>query len=166
MLKMLWLMFSVCLVGIAFPSNIVFAGDQKREVPYTGTKVTSSTLLCKASNMAAGGFWNKNGGTEEGARIQAEPQPTFWKVIMSSETGTAEVIRSNANNEELTSPVAFNIEITPTGGILLVSAKRARGTSPETITIDANNSSFVYSSQHVNSMWNRANIWYGTCRSE
>ena len=51
--------------------------------------------------MATGGFWNKNGGTEEGARIKAEPLSPFWKVMVSPETEPAQVIRSNPNNGEL-----------------------------------------------------------------
>jgi hypothetical protein len=37
------------------------------------------------------------------------------------------------------------------------------GESPESIFIDSLTSSVVYSSQHVNPLWNRANIWYDTC---
>ena len=76
----------------------------------------------------------------------------------------AEVIRFNENFEELEAPVRFSFEVTPGGGFLLVKTIRSPGTSPEVISIDPLNSSFVYSSQHVNAMWNRANIWYGSCK--
>jgi hypothetical protein len=93
-----------------------------------------------------------------------EPKPTHWRVAISKEKGTAEVIRFNENFGELEAPARFSFEVTMGGGFLLVNTTRDPGVSPEVISIDPVNSSFVYSSQHVNVMWNRANIWYGSCR--
>ncbi len=138
----------------------------QRKVPYTGPDLTSPTLMCKAEHLATGGFWRHSGNNTvyEGARVEKEPQPTFWRIAISTDIRTAQVIRFNANLEALEAPVTFSAEVTPGGGILLVKTKRERGTSPETISIDHLNSSFVYSSQHVNFMYNRANIWYGSCK--
>ena len=167
MFKIISLTLGVSWLFIPVPVCIASTADHERKVPYSGAKLTSSTLLCKSNNMVAGGFWRTKGGSvEEGTYMTKEPQPTFWKIIMKSDLGIAHVIRFNANSEELTSPEFYNLEITPPGGVLLIKADRVKGTSPETITIDPNNSSFVYSSQHVNAMWNRANIWFGSCRSE
>jgi hypothetical protein len=152
---------------ILFIPDFVTATERhERKVPYSGTAVRSLSLVCKAENMAAGGFWRgTNGRIEEGARFEQEPKPTFWKISLSKD-GTAQVIRVNANSEEIESPKLFSVEVTPGEGLLLLPADRLSGTSPETISIDLDNSSFVYSSQHVNQMWNRANIWYGSCRSD
>ena len=156
---------TVCIVLLTCLNTTLASGDNSSSmVPYTATKLSSTTFLCKANRLAAGGFWrNEDGTVSEGARAETEKHPTFWKVFLSIDTAMAQVIRFNGNNEELTSPESFRIEVTPPGGILLVS-ERQSGASPQTITIDPINSSFVYSSQHVNSMWNRVNIWYGSCR--
>ena len=158
---------TVCIILFACLNTALASGDNSGSMdPYTGTKLSSSTFLCKANRLAAGGFWrNKDGSVSGGARSEAELQPTYWKVLLSIDTAMAQVIRFNGNSEDLTAPERFKIEVTPPGGILLVS-ERQSGASPQTITIDPSNSSFVYSSQHVNSMWNRVNIWYGSCRSE
>ena len=167
MYKLISLTLGVSVLIIPVSVCIASAADYERKVPYSGNKVTSSTLLCKANNMAAGGFWGtKDGSVEERAHIAKEPQPTFWKITMKPDLGIAHVSRFNPNNEDFTSPELYALEFTPPGGFLLIRADRVMGTSPETITIDPSNSSFVVSSQHVNTMWNRANIWYGSCRSE
>jgi hypothetical protein len=143
----------------------VSADKYERKVPYVGPKLASATVMCKAIQIAAAGFWRDVGRTmvEEGARIEREAKPTYWRVSLAGQSGTAQVIRFNANLEALEAPVVFTAEPTPSGGLLLVKRDRDPGTSPEVISIDPLNSSFVYSSQHVNVLWNRANIWYGTC---
>ena len=155
------------LTAIALAPSVSYSADSgERKVPYTGPKINSWTLLCKATHMAAGGFWRDLSDTivSEGARFEKEAKPTHWRISISKEKGTAEVVRFNENFEELTAPARFTFEVTPGGGFLLVKTTRDLGTSPETISIDPLNSSFVYSSQHANLMWNRANIWYGSCR--
>ena len=162
----------VVLFALAFLAGIALAAqaaDQyERKVPYTGRKFDSSTVMCKASQLAAAGFWRNFLGdatVHEGARIEQESKPTYWRITLLDQSGTAQVIRFNANNEALEAPVVFTAEPTPGGGLLFVRKNREPGMSPETISIDPVNSSFVYSSQHANVMYNRANIWYGTCTS-
>lgn len=155
------------LTAIALAPSIAHSADSgERKALYTGPEIRSWTLMCKATHMAAGGFWRnpQDASVTEGARFQKEPKPTHWRVSISKEKGTAEVIRFNGNFEELETPARFSFEVTPGGGFLLVKTTRDPGTSPEVISIDPLNSSFVYSSQHANAMWNRANIWYGSCR--
>lgn len=138
----------------------------ERKVPYTGPELTTPTVICRASQLAAAGFWRNlaNAMVDEGARIEEETKPTYWRITFSGQTGSAEVIRFTANLEAIEAPVTFSAELTPGGGLLLVSKNREPGTSPETISIDPVNSSFVYSSQHASVMYNRANIWYGACK--
>jgi len=141
------------------------ADNYERKVPYTGQKLVSSTVMCKANQLAAAGFWRNltDATVNEGARIEQEPKPTYWRITVLGQGGTAQIIRFNANQEALEAPVAFTAEPTPGGALLFVRKNREPGMSPETISIDPLNSSFVYSSQHANVMYNRANIWYGTC---
>jgi hypothetical protein len=160
-------LFSLCLLAgntIAAPATRS-TDKYERKVPYTGPKLASPIIMCKASQLAIAGFWRNLGDAtvHEGARIEQETKPTYWRVSIIEQRGTAQVIRFNANFETLESPVIFTAEPTPGGGLLLVRKDRESGTSPETISIDPDNSSFVYSSQHANLMHNRANIWYGAC---
>jgi hypothetical protein len=125
--------------------------------------------MCKASLLAAADFWRDEATTtvHQGARIEQEAKPTYWRIAFVGpfvgQSGTAQVIRFSANAEALEASIIFTAEITAGGGLLFVKKTREPGTSPETISIDPLNSSFVYSSQHANYMWNRANIWYGAC---
>jgi len=48
-------------------------------------------------------------------------------------------------------------------GLVLTPSSRGEGVSPEAITIDQRTSSSVYTTQHVNAFYNRANVFYGTC---
>lgn len=155
------------LTAIAPAPSVSYSADSgERKVPYTGPKISSWTLMCKATHMAAAGFWRNLSDTSvtERAGFYKEPKPTHWRVSISKEKGTAEVIRFNENFEELGAPDLFSFEVTPGGGFLLVRSTRDPGTSTEVISIDPLNASFVSSSQHANIMWNRANIWYGSCR--
>ena len=155
------------LAGATMGATGVQSADRyERKVPYKGPKLVSPTVMCKASQLAAAGFWRLNLAeptAQEGARIEQEPKPTYWRIAVLGQSGIAHVIRFNANLEALEGPVVFTAEPTPGGGLLLVKRDREPGTSPETISIDPLNSSFVYSSQHVSVLYNRANIWYGTC---
>jgi len=161
-------LFALCvLMGAAIAAPSARSSDRyERKVPYTGPKLATPTVICKASQLAAAGFWRNlaNATVDEGARIEEEPKPTYWRITFSGQTGIAEVIRFNSNLEALEAPVVFSAEPTPGGGLLLVRKNREPGTSPETISIDPVNSSFVYSSQHASVMYNRANIWYGACK--
>ena len=160
------LCFLAFLVTAAIPLSTAVASDKhERRSVYTGPKLSAPTVICKASQLAAGGFWRSQSGDKvhEGARIEKESKPTYRRVAISPQTETAVVIRFNANREALEAPVDFSAELTAGGGLLLVKKAREIGTSPEVISIDPVNSSFVYSSQHVNPLYNRANIWYGSC---
>lgn len=155
------------LASAALAAPSAPASDRyERKVLYTGTKLAAPTVLCKASQLAAAGFWRNfpAATVHEGARIEEEPKPSYWRIAVSGQSGTAQVIRFNANLEALEAPVLFSAEPTPGGGLLLVKTNREPGTAPETISIDPVNSSFVYSSQHANIFYNRANIWYGACK--
>ena len=157
--------FSLLAVTVLGVPDAQSADKYERKAPYAGSRLVSPTVMCKTNQIAAAGFWRDVGKAivEEGARIEREAKPTYWRVTVAGQSGIAQVIRFNANLEALEAPVVFTAEPTPGGGLLLVKRDRDPGTSPETISIDPVNSSFVYSSQHVNVLWNRANIWYGTC---
>ena len=156
----------IAAITVGAPRRAHSADTCERKVPYIGLEITSLTMMCKAAHLAAGGFWSNlsKKTVHEGARVEKESKPTFWRIAISDDVRSAQVSRFNANLEALEAPVTFGVEVTPHGGLLLIKTKRERGTSPETISIDVENSSFVYSSQHVNIWYNCANIWYGACK--
>jgi hypothetical protein len=127
------------LAGNAIAAPAARSADKyERKVPYTGPKLASPTVMCKARRLATAGFWHNlsDATVHEGARIEQESKPTYWRISIIGQSGTARVIRFNANLEALEDPVIFTAEPTPGGGLLLVGKNREPGTSPETISID------------------------------
>ena len=47
---------------------------------------------------------------DKGARIEQESKPTYWRITINGQSGTAQVIRFNANLDALESPVVFTAE--------------------------------------------------------
>ena len=86
-----WIVLAVTLSGmiaIALPPSVSHSADSgERKVPYTGPKISSWTLMCKATHMAAGGFWRDLSDTivSEGARFEKEPRPTHWSISISKD---------------------------------------------------------------------------------
>jgi len=155
------LAFFVASFGVAEAGQNV-----ERLVPYSGTELTGSTFLCTSDQVAAGGYWYDatRDTVEEGASIHKETTVTTWRITLTE--GSAQVIRFSGASQTIENPEIFSREITPAGGLLFVS-QRLSGFSPQVITIDLTNSSFVYSTQHVDPVlfrYNRANVFYGTCR--
>lgn len=129
---------------------------------YIGSKLTATSLLCKSDQMASAGFFRDilTSKVETQAYIHSESKPSVWKIKLKA--NSAEVIRFSGAKETIEDVETYNVENT-VSGLLLTSQRLEQGTSPQIITIDNSNSSFVYSSQHVNPLWNRANVFYGSC---
>lgn len=146
----------------------VQAGQKtERLSPYSGSELKGEILLCTSDQVAAGGYWyeSKTKVTEQGATIGKESRVTTWRITLRKTT--ADVIRFSGTSQTIEEPEVYSLEVTATGGWLLVWQNRPPGSSPQVITIDPSNSSFVYSTQFVDLMLfrsNRANIFYGTCR--
>lgn len=130
---------------------------------YSGSKLNSNTLLCRSDETAAAGFWRNlsTGVVEKTATVSKEKRATAWRITLKQ--SRAEVTSFSGASEGISEPGVFDVEFTPSRGLLLISSSRKRGENPEVITIDTSNSSFVYTSQHVNQLWNRANVFYGSC---
>ena len=139
-----------------------FTQDSGHKESYVGTELTAATLLCKSDRLASGGFFRdlKTSTVETVASIHHESKPTTWRITLKG--NNAEVIRFSGATETIEETETYTVEST-LSGILLISQRIEQGTSPQIITIDKSNSSFVYTSQHVNPFYNRANIFYGSC---
>ncbi|OGQ21287.1 MAG: hypothetical protein A3I05_06945 [Deltaproteobacteria bacterium RIFCSPLOWO2_02_FULL_44_10] len=130
---------------------------------YVGTKLTGNDFLCKSNKLVSGGFWNDitSKKIEQKGYTNTESQTTTWRIKIKDDL--AHITRYSGASQTIEDPQVFQLEKTPIkDGLLLVSLRNA-GVSPEVITIDPENGSFVYSTQHVNPFYNRTNVFYGEC---
>lgn len=118
------------------------------ENQYSGTKLAGRTFQCKSDEVAAAGFWRDlaSGRVKQSASVAKQSSITIWRIALKGQV--AEVTAFTGATETVEEPQIFTIEET-TGGLLLIYRDRAPGESPQIITIDPGNGSFVYSSQHV-----------------
>lgn len=145
--------------------------NKRLELPRTGTSETpvSQSLLCESDEFAKAGFWAERvGGTlrKDSAALATEPRKSQWRIDLVPDERRATVTRFSGASQEVESPSVWRLEQDPRRtGFILVPAQRAEGTSPEAITITASTLEFVYATQHVNPLYNRATIWVGKCRT-
>jgi hypothetical protein len=136
----------------------------ERKSDFVGSPVKlEGTLQCKADQLAMGGFYRDidSESVEQLAQLTTERHETTWRITFQDDV--AEVTRFSGATETLEMPERFTVG-QGFYGVILVS-ERAPHESPQTITIDPKNGSFVYSSQFVDPDYNRANVWYGRCTS-
>lgn len=160
---------AILLLVLAFylPRTADARQNVDRRTAYSGPKLTGDVFLCTSDQNTAGGYWYDAAKetVEQGASIRRESKVTTWRIKLRK--NDADVIRFSGASQTIEDPEIYSVEVTRTGGLLMVWQNRPSGFSPQIITIDPTNSSFVYSSQHVDVLllrWNRANIFYGTCR--
>jgi hypothetical protein len=129
---------------------------------YRGIALRGTTFLCKSDDVAAAGFWRDidSKRVTRDASVTKQSNTTTWRIKLLGQT--AEVIAYTGATQTVEAPERFTVE-QATGGLMLVSADRGAGESPQVITIDPTNGSFVYSSQHVSPLYNRANVFHGIC---
>lgn len=85
--------------------------------------------------------------------FKKQSNPATWEISI---TGNQADVQDGQGNRG-------RYQITKRGpdGLILVEVQS--GTSIQVITIDPRNSSFVYTTQNVHFMWNRASTWVGQC---
>ena len=132
------------------------------ETQYSGAPLQGTTFQCKSDEVAAAGFWRDLASrrVKQSASVAKQSSITIWRIALKGRN--AEVTAFTGATETVEEPQIFTVEQT-TGGLLLIYRDRAPGESPQIITIDPGNGSFVYSSQHVNPILNRANVFHGSC---
>jgi hypothetical protein len=132
------------------------------DVQYTGAPLLGNAFQCKSDEVAAAGFWRDliSKQVKQSASVAKQRSITIWRVALKGPI--AEVTAFTGATQTVEEPQIFTVEHT-TGGLLLIYRDRASGESPQIITIDPGNGSFVYGSQHVNPILNRANVFFGSC---
>ena len=127
---------------------------------FGGQRLRADTIVCESSGTVAVGYWHQGDKVIERATHES-PASTRWAITIKDDIAfTKQVGQSTLNPDEITK---FRVE-RAFGGWQLVELERPFGVSPETITIDPANGSFVYVVQHADNLWNRANVLYGKCR--
>jgi hypothetical protein len=123
-------------------------------------RLRSTRIVCESGRTVAVGYWRLGNQVIQKA-TQETPAPTRWAIAINDDIAfTKQVGQNTLNPDEITK---FRVE-RAYGGWQLVELDRPIGVSPETITIDPANGSFVYVVQHADNVWNRASVLYGSCR--
>lgn len=133
--------------------------------PYKGVALALDTLmfLCSANRVVSGGYWGSGNNVEQGGWVKTEPATSTWRITLNPDAPSAEVFQLSGLSKAPEESETYTLEVTPSGGFLLVWKERLRGFAPQVITIDPANSSFVYSTQHTNALRNRGSVFFGVC---
>ena len=137
----------------------------ERSESYVPQPIAASArqLEC-ASNRALGGYFADyfaEGRPEEKVWVSEEPHTSTWTITLQGSLADVRLRRTDGHADQKW----YNVEKTAAGNGYILTSARDPGTSPETITLSLTRGTFVYSSQHVNPMMNRANIYIGHCRA-
>lgn len=146
--------------GVSERSIAVF----EQIAPFQGRPLIpdQKSYLCKANDVIQGGYWRLDAASEEferGARVRKE-RMTTWRITLQG--NTAQVIRFTGASQALEEPESYTVDLMSNGGLLLIY-HRASGHASQVISINPENSSFVYSTHSVFHLLNRASVWYGVC---
>lgn len=110
-------------------------------------------FLCSSNLAGRTGIYPESGGHQVVSDFTKQSKPAVWILRIEKEKALS---IDNQGNEQAMVTTKFNSE-----GIILVGA--GRNESVQVITIDPNNSSFVYTTQNTGMLWNRASTWVGKC---
>lgn len=148
------LIFVICLSMPAFPQDL----REKYEAPFEGPILHDAfkkeiVFVC-TSNLAGGtGVYSGSGNHRIISEFNKQSKPAVWVLMIEKENAFS---IDDQGNQQVMATTKFNSE-----GIILVGANRNQ--SVQVITIDPNNSSFVYTTQNTSILWNRASTFVGRC---
>jgi hypothetical protein len=125
------------------------------------------SLRCTSDRVAAAGLWRTPTGFVDDVGKQDQSSKFIWYIGWKDTTA---LVAREGGIQGKGEPERWTVEHLPSGGIegqagLVLTTDRASGESLQAITIDARTSSFVYTTQNVTGLSNRANVFYGTCWS-
>lgn len=129
------------------------------ETKYQGRPLRASsatgplTWTCRAEYAASTGYYRGTGWTLT-AEYKKQSAPATWIIIFQPEGARVTDGQGNVGRYQVTK--------TDGTGVVLVEAEA--GTSVQVITIDPSSSSFVYTTQNAQPLWNRASTFTGTCQ--
>jgi len=149
-----FLVVVICLSTPAFSKDIRDQYKAPFEGPILKDAFKTNTMFLCTSNLAGNtGIYPESGGHQIISEFTKQSRPAVWYLVIGKEKA---VSIDNQGNQQAMATTKFNSE-----GIILVGAERNE--SVQVITIDPNNSSFVYTTQNTQILWNRASTWVGKC---
>ena len=162
-------MLKTCIaVVLLFGGSLVTCGAQTRldyshQAPYRGSKLEGEVYLCTSDRVAEAGFYRDLGNSTvtESFEVHTQRNVTTWRITIRG--NRADVVAFSGSTQTLEESEEFSVVYRGTTAVLL-TRQNVVPSAVQTITIDPSNSSFVYSSQNVFSLRNRANIFVGSCR--
>jgi len=110
-------------------------------------------FICSSNIAGSTGIYPESGGHQIVSEFNKQSKPAIWYLVIEKEKALS---TDNQGNQQAMVTTKFNSE-----GIILVGA--GRNESVQVITIDPNNSSFVYTTQNTGTLWNRASTYVGKC---
>jgi hypothetical protein len=138
----------------AFPQNLRDQYKAPYEGPILKDAFKKDTMFLCSSNLAGNtGIYSESGGRQIISEFTQQSKPAVWHLVIEKEKG---LVIDNQGNQQAMVTTKFNSE-----GIILVGA--GKNESVQVITIDPNNSSFVYTTQNTSMLWNRASTFVGKC---
>ena len=138
----------------AFSQNLRDQYKAPFEGPILRDAFKKDTIFLCSSNLAGStGIYPESGGHQIVSEFNKQSKPAVWYLVIEKEKALS---TDNQGNQQAMVTTKFNSE-----GIILVGA--GRNESVQVITIDPNNSSFVYTTQNTGILWNRASTYVGKC---
>lgn len=132
------------------------------DAPYRGRELVGTTFSCKSDRVATAGFSTSVGDEgqqySEFAGAYQEEDVTTWRVVLKGDA-KADVTSFSGATQQVEPTAEFLVRRGSSHLLLLLVSD----TSTQTITIDQASSTFMYSSQSLNPLWNRAAVFIGSC---
>jgi len=130
-----------------------------------------TSLLCESNEAAVVGYYHTEAGSGKqaekvGGPLERQKGKSQWRVDgVATATNVVRVTRYSGALHQIDVPTSvWRIETDPLGtGFILLPTDRAQGAAMEVMTITLATGAFVYSTQHVNPLWNRTTIFVGQC---
>jgi hypothetical protein len=153
-IQYLSLIVLACLPSTAFTQNLRDQYKAPFEGPILKDAFKKDTMFLCASNLAGStGIYPESGGHQIVSEFTRQSKPAIWSLVIEKEKA---IVIDNQGNQQGMVTTKFNSE-----GIVLVGA--GKNESVQVVTIDPNNSSFVYTTQNISIFWNRASTFVGRC---
>jgi hypothetical protein len=127
----------------------------------------TTAYLCESNEAASLGYYTVFGKPADkvSGPVEQQKHASQWRIDLLPAAAQARITRYSSTLQQIDAPSSlWRMETDPMGtGLIFLPMERAQGTSPEVITITRETGGFVYSTQHVNPFYNRANVFVGQC---
>jgi hypothetical protein len=142
------------VVLLLVPPSAAFEAEYRGRPLRVSSDTGPLTWTCRAAHAAGTGYYRGPQGWTLSSEYTKQSRPATW-IITFQGNAVAQVTDGQGNVGRYTATKR------DAAGVTLVEAEP--GVGVQVITIDPSSSSFVYTTQHVNPLWNRASTFTGAC---